>query len=343
MQAECAEEAPNRIKLSRGWRRFGVAVIGAISVGLIVWLAPPAKVLDEIGRMNLSWTLVAVALEIGSCLSYVIVFRYFFPELSRRNSRRVAWIAMGAGAVLPGGNVSSAAATGLMLRRHGVGTRQLLVRCAGLLCLLTAVGFAVNGAAGGLLLAGVPDGPLDLSHAGIPVAVSVFVLSGAVIVVLATRHFGERTPRSVRGVAAGLEGAWAAVRNPNWRLLGALGFLCLDMGALWAACAATGHRLGFLAVLIAYCIGYLATAIPMPAGLGVLDSGLAGALILYGLPATASVGAVLVYHAISIWVPALGGLIAWLSTRRSETVERPPIAPAALGTLRLANAGETDG
>ncbi|MGO9890396.1 MAG: lysylphosphatidylglycerol synthase transmembrane domain-containing protein [Solirubrobacteraceae bacterium] len=342
MQADCADEAPNRRKLSSGWRRFGVAIIGALSVGLIVWLAPPAKVLDEIGRMNVSWVLVAVALELGSCLSYVIVFRYFFPELSRANSRRVAWIAMGAGAVLPGGNVSSAAVTGLLLRRHGVSTRQLLVRCAALLCLLTAVGFAVNGAAGGLLLAGVPDGPLDLSHAGIPVAVSVFVLSGAAMVVFAARRFGERTPKSVRGVAAGLEGAWAAVRNPNWRLIGALGFLCLDMGALWAACAATGHRLGFLAVLIAYCIGYLATAIPMPAGIGVLDSGLAGALILYGLPATASVGAVLAYHAISIWVPGLGGLIAWLSTRRSETVERPPIAPAALGNLRLAKAAETD-
>jgi uncharacterized membrane protein YbhN (UPF0104 family) len=35
-----------------------------------------------------------------------------------------------------------------------------------------------------------------------------------------------------------------------------------------------------------------------------------GALMLYGLPATASVGAVFVYHAISIWVPGLGGLIA---------------------------------
>ena len=103
MQADSADEAPNRRKLSSGWRRFGVAIIGALSVGLIVWLAPPAKVLDEIGRMNVSWVLVAVALELGSCLSYVIVFRYFFPELSRANSRRVAWIAMGAGAVLPGG------------------------------------------------------------------------------------------------------------------------------------------------------------------------------------------------------------------------------------------------
>jgi uncharacterized membrane protein YbhN (UPF0104 family) len=132
-------------------------------------------------------------------------------------------------------------------------------------------------------------------------------------------------------VALGLEGAWAAVRNPSWRLLGAAGFLSLDVAALWAACAATGHRLGFLAVLIAYCIGYLATTLPMPAGLGVLDSGLAGALVLYGLPATASVSAVLVYHAISIWVPGLGGLIAWLSTRRAGGLTRR-VAPSAAAT-----------
>jgi uncharacterized membrane protein YbhN (UPF0104 family) len=123
------------------------------------------------------------------------------------------------------------------------------------------------------------------------------------------------------------------VRNPNWRLVGAAAFLWLDVGALWAACAATGHRLGFLAVLIAYCIGYLATTIPMPAGLGVLDSGLAGALVLYGLPATLSVSGVLVYHAISIWVPGLGALIAWMSTRRARRIERPATGPSQLAAL----------
>ena len=125
--------------------------------------------------------------------------------------------------------------------------------------------------------------------------------------------------------------------------VGAAGFFCLDVGALWAACAATGHRLGFLAVLIAYCIGYLATAIPIPAGLGVLDAGLAGALVLYGLPATASVGAVLVYHAISIWVPGLGGLIAWLSTRGARAIGRGDISPPRLAPLPLAEATKTDG
>jgi uncharacterized membrane protein YbhN (UPF0104 family) len=329
---------------SSRWRReLGTAIAGAASIGVLVWVAAPGKVLDQVGDMNAAWVVAAVALELGSCLGYLIVFRYFFPEPPAATSRRVAWIAMGAGAVLPGGNISSAAATGVLMRHHGLGTRQLLGRCAALLCLLTALGFAVNGVAGLLLLAGVPDGPLDLSHAGIPVLVSVVVLSGAAIVVFASRRFGARTPKPVRGVAAGLEGAWAAVRQPSWRLFGAAAFVCLDMAALWAACAATGHRLGFLAVLIAYCIGYLATAIPVPAGLGVLDAGLAGALVLYGLPATASVGAVLVYHAISIWVPGLGGLIAYLSTKRPGALGRTESSPAQLRALRLAKAAEPDG
>src|SRR5262249_24873493 len=115
---------------------------------------------------------------------------------------------------------------------------------------------------------------------------------------------------------------------------GAVGFLCLDIAALWAACAATGHPLGFPATVIAYCIGYLATAVPMPAGVGVLDTGLAAALVLYGLPPVASVGAVLVYHAISIWVPGVGGLAAWLPVsgkglrrRRGVRVAELPVLP----------------
>jgi uncharacterized membrane protein YbhN (UPF0104 family) len=122
-------------------------------------------------------------------------------------------------------------------------------------------------------------------------------------------------------------------------MLGAAGFLWLDMAALWAACRATGHPIGVLAVAVAYFIGYLATMIPMPAGLGVLDSGLAGALVLYGFSPTASVGAVLVYHAISVWVPGLGGLIAWLPARvrmQESAAATPPVAESdvALAPIR---------
>jgi hypothetical protein len=151
------------------------------------------------------------------------------------------------------------------------------------------------------------------------------------------RRSEGRIPAAARSVAASLHGAWEALLNPHWRILGAAGFLCFDMAALWAACRATGHPLGVLALAVAYFIGYLATMIPMPAGIGVLDSGLAGALVLYGFSPVASVGAVLVYHAISVWIPALGGLIAWLPTRG-----RPAANVAAANVAAAPPAAEGD-
>lgn len=299
----------------RAVRVLGLTIVSAVSIGVLVWVAPPGQVIDTISDMNPAWLLAAVALELGSCLSYVVVFRRFFPEPPRPVSRQVAWMAMGAGAVLPGGNFSSAATTGWLLRHHGIGARRLIERCGALLCFLTLLGFFINGVAGACLLMGVGRGPHDLEHAGIPILVSLFVIGIAVTAMILGRRYHRRIRPAVRSVTASLEGAWRSLSRPHWRMLGAAGFLMLDMAALWAACRATGHPLGVLALSVAYFIGYLATLIPIPAGLGVLDSGLAGALVLYGFSPAASIGAVLVYHAISVWIPGLGGLLAWLPAR----------------------------
>jgi uncharacterized membrane protein YbhN (UPF0104 family) len=297
-------------------RVVGALALAAVSVLALLWVAPPAQVLDTIAGMNPLWLLAAVALELGSCFSYPVIFRRFFEELPRPVSRQVAWLAMGAGAVLPGGNFSSAAAAGWLLRKHGIGARRLAERCGALLCFLTLFGFFVNGVCGLLLLIGIGSGPHDLAHAGIPILVSLLVIGAAAAAMLAGRRWHTRAPALARSVVASLGAAWRTALRPTWRSLGAAGFLMLDMAALWAACRATGHPIGLLALSVAYFIGYLASMIPMPAGLGVLDSGLAGALVLYGFSPAASVGAVLVYHAISVWVPGLGGLVAWLPIRR---------------------------
>jgi uncharacterized membrane protein YbhN (UPF0104 family) len=314
----------SRSRLGPRWRILATALVAALAIGGLFWVAPPGEVIDTIGNMSPAWLLGAVALEIGSCLSYLIVFRHFFPEPPRPVSRQVAWISMGAGAVLPGGNFSSAATTGWLLRRHGIDARRLAERCGALLCFLTLFGFFVNGVAGAFLLVGIGRGPHDLEHTGIPILVSLFVIGAAVAAMI----IGRRGPKAARSVSASLQSAWRSAANPHWRLLGAVGFLGLDMAALWAACRATGHPLGLLALALAYFIGYLATMIPIPAGLGVLDSGLAGALVLYGFSPAASIGAVLVYHAIAIWIPGLGGLAAWLPTRVRDLTE--PSAVVAL-------------
>ena len=175
-------------------------LIGLVSIALLLWVAPLDEVIHEIRHMNPWWVLAAVAFEVASCLSYVIIFRRFFPEPPRSVSRTVAWIAMGAGAVLPGGNISSAAATGVLLRRHGIGTRRLVTRCAALLALLTGVGFVVHGIAGVWLLVRLPGGPHDLSHTGIPILVSVAVLCAATLIAYYGRRLGATAPRPVRAV-----------------------------------------------------------------------------------------------------------------------------------------------
>lgn len=308
-------------------RALGTAVLSVASMGVLLLVAPPGQVIASIGDMSPVWLLAAVGLEIGSCLSYVVVFRRFFPEPPRPVSRQVAWMAMGAGAVLPGGNFSSAATTGWLLRNHGIGARRLVEQCGALLCFLTLFGFFVNGVAGAALIVGIGHGPHDLAHSGIPILVSLFVIGSALAAMIIGRRYHARVPSVARSVAASLQGAWESLLSPHWRMLGAAGFLWLDMAALWAACRATGHPIGLLALAVAYFIGYLTTMIPMPAGLGVLDSGLAGALVLYGFSPTASVGAVLVYHAISIWVPGLGGLLAWLPTRTRGPTNGPVALP----------------
>jgi uncharacterized membrane protein YbhN (UPF0104 family) len=294
---------------------LGTAVLSVVSVGVLLWVAPPAQVISSLGEMNPIWLLGAVALEFGSCLSYVAVFRRFFPEPPRNAGRQVAWIAMGASAVLPGGNLSSPVTIGWLLRHHGIGARRLVERSGALLSFLILFGFVVNALAGAFLLIGIGHGPHDLEHSGIPILVSLFVIGSAVAAALIGRRYRGRFAATARSIAASLEGGWQSLSRPHWRLLGAAGFLCLDIAALWAACSATGHHLGALAVAVAYFIGYVATMIPMPAGLAVLDTGLAGALVLYGFSPAASVSAVLAYHAISVWVPGLGGLVAWLPTR----------------------------
>src|SRR5579859_2943213 len=106
----------------------------------------------------------------------------------------------------------------LLGRRHGIGTRRLIERCAALLCLLTAFGFFVNGMAGVLLLFGVPGGPHDFEHTMGPILVSVAVLGSAALIMAVARRRGERAPVWIRGAASGLEGGWKEVRAANWRL-----------------------------------------------------------------------------------------------------------------------------
>lgn len=320
---------------------WGLVAAGALS--LLLAVGPLRDALGEIGHMNPSWLLVAIGFELASCLSYVLLFGRLFEPARRKSVAKPAWIGLGAGSILPGGNVAGAAVSGVLLHRDGVSRRRLVEQSSVLVLAINAVSIAATALCAALLLSGAASGPHDLLRAGVPLFVCAAIAGVAIAIPFAARRSGERAPRWITRLGDAIEATARSLRDPDVRLLGALGYPLLDMGALWAACAATGHAPSVPALILAYNLGYLASAVPIPAGVGVLDGGLAAALILYGTSSTAALDAVLVYHVLAVWLPAIGGSTAWAflsrerhgrPSRGAAAMKPSPVPTAALASQR---------
>jgi uncharacterized membrane protein YbhN (UPF0104 family) len=57
-----------------------------------------------------------------------------------------------------------------------------------------------------------------------------------------------------------------------------------SIGVLWASLIAVGDHLPFAVVAMGYRVGQIAQVIPVPGGVGAIDAGVTGALVLYGPP-----------------------------------------------------------
>jgi uncharacterized membrane protein YbhN (UPF0104 family) len=310
-------------------RRLVTAVVLAICVFTVLLAVPDLRpVLRDVGDMNPGLVVAAIALELASCLSFVVIFRMFFPSTPARVARQLSWSQMGSGALLPGGGVGSLAVGGWLLHLVGMPTREIVRRSSGLFFLTSAINVLTLGAAGGLLMLGLGDGPHDLLHAGLPVAAAAVAVIGVLLLPRLTRRVSATHPRAVwlDDIGVGIPAARRALAHPSWRLLGGAGYLFFDISVLWAAFAAVGPAPPVAPLVVAYLVGYLANATPIPGGVGVLDAGLVGALALYGLPITHAAAAVLVYHAIAFWLPTLGGAIAYARLRpRLVAADEPAI------------------
>jgi uncharacterized protein (TIRG00374 family) len=104
---------------------------------------------------------------------------------------------------------------------------------------------------------------------------------------------------------------------------GAVAWWAFDNAVLFAALHAFGADPGIAAVVMAYLVGMLGNSLPIPGGIGAVDGGLLGALVLYGVPAAPAAAAVLVYRGIALWLPAvLGGLSVVALRRANRSTDR---------------------
>jgi uncharacterized membrane protein YbhN (UPF0104 family) len=176
----------------------------------------------------------------------------------------------------------------------------------------------------------------------LPAAGAVLVIAAVLVLprlgrgaaVAAGAGRGRRAMRAARGaLVGGTAEAVQIIRSRNLlTITGSVGYWAWDNAVLWAAFHAFGYSPPITVILMGYLIGQLGGALPLPGGLGGIDGGLIGTLIVYGTPAAPTAAAVIVYRVVVFWLPLLLGAAAFTSLRRAlNRPDRPElcVVPAA--------------
>ena len=300
---------------------------------LAIGLAIPdlRSVLDRVAKAEPSWLVVGVALEVLSCLGYVATVRLVLRRGPRREVRQLAWAEMAFGAVVPIGGAGGLAVGAWAMRAWNLPWRLIASRSAVIFLLTSAINVATLAVSGIAVALGIGAGGADVMSGLIPGAVAIGALGAFGLLPVLVRRAGlrpgsGRTALVLCRTADWVQDTVAVIRGGDWRLLGSVVYLLADIAVLWVCLRAVGTTPPLMAVVVGYQIGYMANLIPVPGGVGVLEGGLLGALLLYGLPAAPTAAAVVLYHAIALWVPALGGTVGFAQLRQAVANGLPAAA-----------------
>jgi uncharacterized membrane protein YbhN (UPF0104 family) len=302
---------------------ISLAVLIAIAAGLFLAVPSLHDVAHKILRMGIGWVLIAIGLEILSCVGYVVIFLMVFRRAPRRLGARVALSELAFGAAVALGGAGSVAVGAWLLIERGARPGKVAERSAVLFLLTSAINLITLAAAGLGLWLGILPGKHNALLSLVPGAVGVVVFVGFLMLPWLAEHFivdrfEGRVAKWACATGATIRQTRRELFNFDWRLLGAWGYLWFDIAVLWVCFKALGKAPPIADLVLAYQIGYLSNLIPIPGGIGVLDGSLVGMFVLYGVNDTLATSATIVYHAISLWIPATWGTIAFLLLRRSR-------------------------
>jgi uncharacterized membrane protein YbhN (UPF0104 family) len=335
--ATAQRDLPSELDTKRLARRALQVVALLVVLGLIVVLSPGLGALrDELADVRPAWIVLAVVLEALSGFSYVLMFRPIFcRRMTWRSANELGWSELGMGSIVPASGIGGLALGAWVLSRDGMSARRIARRSVAFFLIKGSINFVAVAVLGVVMALGV--GPhrsllLTLLPAGMALAV--------IALVAAVPQFGPAAPtapgagRVRRSLATArtalVDGASEALEVVRRRepavLAGALGYWAFDNAVLWATFHAFGASPALTVLLMGYLIGQLGGLLPLPGGIGGIDGGLIGTLVVYGAPAAATAAAVLLYRVVLFWLPLLAGAVAFASLRRGlDHPDRPDL------------------
>jgi uncharacterized membrane protein YbhN (UPF0104 family) len=249
----------------------------------------------------------------------------FCTGLGWRRSWQIGGSELAMGSLVPASGAGGLALGAWVLHRGGMDGQRIARRSVAFFLIKSGVNFLAVAVLGIVMALGV--GPeLSLWLTAFPAAVAALALGG----VVAIPRLGPGCPAGPeasrlrralhatrRAVIDGTGEALKILRSGNRRVLaGSVGYWAFDNAVLWATFHAFGISAPLTVVLMGYLIGQLGGLLPIPGGIGGIDGGLIGTLIVYGAPAAGTAAAVLGYRVILFWLPLIVGGIAFAALRR---------------------------
>jgi uncharacterized membrane protein YbhN (UPF0104 family) len=312
----------------------------AIFFGLVVVLLIGVPGLDEatdrIEKADVPWVIVGVALELLSCLGYVVLFSLVFGRLGRSLSSRLSLAELAVNSAVSVSGLAGIALGAWVLRTKGFSVERIAKRSVLIFVLTSVVNVGAVALIGLAMWLGLLPGSGNPLLTLLPAAAALATIVGT----LALAEWARRAAAAQRikegrvkvalvALSGGVHDALGLIRAHDWKLVGAIGYWLFDNLVLMACLAAFGHAPSFWVAAMAYLVGMLANSVPVPGGFLAVEGGLVGMLLLFHVrPASVAIAAVIVYRAISLWIPALIGSIAFLSLRREIG---KPMAPVVSG------------
>jgi uncharacterized membrane protein YbhN (UPF0104 family) len=330
--------------------RRALQALAALTVlGAIVLLTPGlGEIRAELRDADPGWLLLATVLEALSFGSYIVMFApVFCGALGWRRSWQIGGSELAMGSLVPTSGLSGLALGAWILHSGGMGTDFIARRSVAFFLIKSSVNFVAVAVIGTLLFVGLLGPELSPLLTAAPAAAALLVIAAVLVI----PRFGpgpdpgpdasrlQLLTSSVRRArVTGTAESIAIVRSRDWMVLaGATGYWAFDNAVLWATFHAFGFAPPITVILMGYLIGQLGGLLPLPGGIGGIDGGLIGALVVYGAPVAATAAAVLAYRVILFWLPLIVGGAAFVSLRRDmpgpdELTRCMPAHEAAAGS-----------
>lgn len=314
---------------------ISLAVFFALVAALLLAVPGLRTAGEKITDANIPWVGAGIGFELLSCAGYVILFELVF-EMARGFSRRLSLSELAVNSVVSIGGIGGIALGAWVLRSKGISVERIARRSVLMFVLTSAVNVSLVALIGIPMWLGLLPGSQNPLLTLLPAALAIAVIMATLAAAVAAGRLASRGRLSdgrihvaLVAISDGVRDALALIGKREWRLLGAIAYCLFDTLVLYACLLAYGPTPAFWAVAMAYLVGLMANSIPIPAGLVAVEGGLIGMLVLFGVrPVSAAVAAVVTYRAISLWLPALIGSVAFFSLR-PEIGE--PVGPSTEG------------